>query len=150
MVRARRRAVGLTLAELSERAGLSANYLQTIEAGTRDVSLSSLEAIASALGVTPGELLGDVQRLTPDALQAGRLIDTLEPEAREVALRLLRLFRKATQAQFPHEVSTGLKTSTHRVDPRRKRSALRPTPTHHALDRLPSPAPRRASARLTD
>lgn len=91
MVRARRRAVGLTLAELSERAGLSANYLQTIEAGTRDVSLSSLEAIATALDVTPGELLGDVQRLTPDALQAGRLIDALEPEAREIALRLLRL-----------------------------------------------------------
>lgn len=61
---------------------------------TRDVSLSSLEAIATALELTPGELLGDVQRLTPDALQAGRLIDALEPEAREVALRLLRLLPK--------------------------------------------------------
>lgn len=101
MVRARRRAVGLTLAELSDRAGLSANYLQTVEAGTRDVSLSSVDAIATALGVTPGELLGDVQRLSPEALQAGRIIDALEPEAREVALRLLRMLPRRHRAAAP-------------------------------------------------
>jgi transcriptional regulator with XRE-family HTH domain len=52
-VRRRREALGLTLEELAERAGLTPNYVGTVETGKRDPSLSTVLALAKGLRVPP-------------------------------------------------------------------------------------------------
>jgi transcriptional regulator with XRE-family HTH domain len=124
MVRNRRMALGLTLADLAEAVGLTANYLQTVEAGARDVSLSTIEAVAVGLGMIPGELLGDTERLTPEALEAGRLLDSLAPEARDSVLTLLRLLaasHPATPVRASNPVTE--RPALRRQTPRRPRKA---------------------------
>lgn len=55
-----RRAAKLTQADLAERAGIPRPNLSSIERGKRDVNLSTLRALAAALGVTPGVLVDGV------------------------------------------------------------------------------------------
>jgi hypothetical protein len=52
--------------------------------------LSTITAIAEALGAEPGEMLG-VKALAPPAIEAGRLFAGLPVEAQETVLRLMRL-----------------------------------------------------------
>lgn len=56
-VRARREAAGLSMRALAVRAGVSQPFLSQLERGTSSASISTLYRVASALGVTPGELL---------------------------------------------------------------------------------------------
>ncbi len=56
-IRARRRALGWTLRELAEQAGLSLRFVQAVERGQANVSIARLADIAAALGVDPAELL---------------------------------------------------------------------------------------------
>ncbi|MFG2268276.1 MULTISPECIES: helix-turn-helix domain-containing protein [Streptomyces] len=60
-VRARRRAAGLTVQALAERAGLSRRMLTMIEQGGANPSLVSVDKIARALGTDFTSLLGNVQ-----------------------------------------------------------------------------------------
>jgi transcriptional regulator with XRE-family HTH domain len=57
-VRRIRQAKGLSQAQLAERAGLSREYVNKIEAGRYDPPLSTINALAKALGVKATELLG--------------------------------------------------------------------------------------------
>lgn len=57
LVRARRRHLGLKLAELAERSGLSTPFLSQVENGVGTPSLTSLFAIARVLGTTAEALL---------------------------------------------------------------------------------------------
>ena len=57
-IRARRKALGLTLTEVAERAGLSNQYVSNLENGHRSPSLAALRSIATALGQTVTDLLG--------------------------------------------------------------------------------------------
>lgn len=50
-LRARRRDLGLTQAELGQRAGLAAKHVSRIENGTHEPKVSTLFALASALGL---------------------------------------------------------------------------------------------------
>jgi XRE family transcriptional regulator, regulator of sulfur utilization len=52
-----REAKGLSQAELAERADLSREYVNKIEAGKYDPPLSTINALAKALGVKAGRLL---------------------------------------------------------------------------------------------
>jgi transcriptional regulator with XRE-family HTH domain len=56
-LRALREAGGRSQAAIAERAGLSRVFVNQLEAGTRDPSLSTLTRLAKALGVTLAELL---------------------------------------------------------------------------------------------
>ena len=58
-LRARRRSLGLTLAEVAEAAGLSMTYLSNIERGRGNPTLDVLTRIAATLEVDVGALLGD-------------------------------------------------------------------------------------------
>jgi transcriptional regulator with XRE-family HTH domain len=89
-IRRRRQALDWSLEELAHRSGLSWRYLSSVETDKRDPSLSTIAAIAKALGAEPGELLG-VRALAPAALEAGRLFVALPADAQEVVLRLMRL-----------------------------------------------------------
>ena len=53
-----RRGAGLSLRELAIQAGLSSSFLSLVERGECSLSLTSLFAIADALGVAPAALLG--------------------------------------------------------------------------------------------
>ncbi len=90
MVRRRRKALGLTLEKLAERANLSPNYVGTVESGRRDPSLSTIQQIAKALGAAPAELLGGVRDLGPVGVEAGRLVEGLPRDLQEPVLGLLR------------------------------------------------------------
>lgn len=56
-VRTLREAAGLSMRTLATRAGVSQPFLSQLEHGTSAASISTLYRVASALGVTPGELL---------------------------------------------------------------------------------------------
>ena len=89
-MRRRREAAELTLEQLAERAGLSANYVGSIENGQRDPSLSTVLALAKGLRIAPAELLGGVKELGPVGVEAGRLIESAPPDVQRAALDLLR------------------------------------------------------------
>ncbi len=89
-VRRRRRALGLTLEALAERADLSPHYLSTVETEKRDPSVSTVLALARALDVAPGELFGTSKTLSPAAVEAGRMYDDATPDVREAVTTLLR------------------------------------------------------------
>jgi transcriptional regulator with XRE-family HTH domain len=58
-LRARRRAAGLTLDELSGRVGIAPSRLSLFENGRREPRLSQLDALAGALGATVADLLAE-------------------------------------------------------------------------------------------
>lgn len=53
-----RRTAGLTQEELAAETGIDYKRLQKIEAGSVNVTVRTLDRIASVLGVAPGGLLG--------------------------------------------------------------------------------------------
>src|SRR5882757_6848216 len=58
-IRRRRHAASLTLATVSERAGISVSMLSQVERGLLDPSLETLRNIAEALGTAPFRLLAE-------------------------------------------------------------------------------------------
>lgn len=68
-LRNRRKSLGISQAALARRIGISASYLNLIEANKRDVGGALLQKIAAALGLDVGELSGEREQ---------RLIQTLE------------------------------------------------------------------------
>lgn len=56
-VRARRKEMGLSQMALAEQVGLHFTFISTVERGERNLSLASLLAIATGLGVDLGELV---------------------------------------------------------------------------------------------
>lgn len=90
-VRRLRMVRGMSLEALAERAGLSANYVGSLEREPRDVSLRAVQRIAKALSVSVGELLGEgPDRLSPLALEAARQVDRLPPDVQDALVALLR------------------------------------------------------------
>jgi transcriptional regulator with XRE-family HTH domain len=77
-LRARRRERGLTIAEVAERAGLTAGFISQLERDLTSVSLSSLYRICAVLGLRVGSLIDDVP--------AGRLIRRDEQARRSLAM----------------------------------------------------------------
>lgn len=57
IVRNRRKAANLTQAKLAERAGLKQGHISELESSLYDPRLSSIVALADALGVEPGDLI---------------------------------------------------------------------------------------------
>jgi transcriptional regulator with XRE-family HTH domain len=67
LVHARRRAVGLSLRDLSARTGVSNAYLSQLERGRHEPSLGVLRAVAGALDVPLGALLFDAGLIEDEA-----------------------------------------------------------------------------------
>jgi ActR/RegA family two-component response regulator/DNA-binding XRE family transcriptional regulator len=62
-IRERRKALGLTLANVSDRTGVSLGYLSQIELGKNSASIETLYRICLALGMKMSELFQSVQRV---------------------------------------------------------------------------------------
>ena len=56
-LRETRKQLGLTQEEVSQRSGVQAGEISRIEAGKRDPQVSTVERLAKALDVPPGQLL---------------------------------------------------------------------------------------------
>ena len=96
-IKRRREELGMTLEQLSERCKITANYIGTIENGKRDPSISTLYGIASGLGVSLGELLGDRPRLSRSATELAKIFDLVLKEVQTAVLVILRMAVKARQ-----------------------------------------------------
>jgi transcriptional regulator with XRE-family HTH domain len=88
-VRRLRHLAGLTLEELSQRAGLTPSYIGSIELGDRDPSLSTMEAIASGLDIAVGELFGGVAELSPEGLELAALFEQVPDAVQTAVLAIL-------------------------------------------------------------
>lgn len=63
-IKSLRESLGMTQQELAEKVGFkTASAVNKIELGLRDINQSKIIAFSTALGVTPGELMGDSLRL---------------------------------------------------------------------------------------
>lgn len=69
-LRARRIELGLTLAQVAEKAGLSLPYVSNLERGRGNPTTKALTAVARALDLELGTLLGDAQDADADPLDA--------------------------------------------------------------------------------
>lgn len=79
-LRKHREARELTLDQVAARAGVTSNYLGSVETGRRDPSLSTVLAVAKGLCMEPSEFFAPfVRDLTPDALEVAKLFDSLPP-----------------------------------------------------------------------
>lgn len=89
-LRRRRQTRGLSLDALGEAAGLTPNYVGSIELGRRDPSLSTMIRIAQAMGSEIGELLG-LPDMTADSIEAARLLSALPAQVRASVVNTLRV-----------------------------------------------------------
>lgn len=101
-LRALRAAASLTQAELAERADLDVSYISQLERGLRDPSLSSIEAVVGALGLSVAQFFDDTfaaAGATRDA-QARAIaqeLSSLDEESRQDVVEILRRFRAAVE-----------------------------------------------------
>jgi len=89
-VRRRREAAGLSMDELAQRAELHKNYINRIELGQADFSVSALWSVAAALGCELGDLFpASKHAITPEVLSAARVLAEADPEVRKAVMTLL-------------------------------------------------------------
>jgi transcriptional regulator with XRE-family HTH domain len=89
-VRRLRQAQGLSLVKLSQRCGVTPNYIGNIENGHRQPHLSTMLTLARGLGVPLGEILGPFTQLSKRGREMARLFDALSPELQAGILQVLR------------------------------------------------------------
>lgn len=112
-VKTRRRELGISQEELAWRAGLNRSYVTDIERGVRNLSLTSIEKLASALKSPLSQLLLNVDRARGDDLdlpiKGQEQVDILfvEDNQRDVELTL-RVLRKAGLANSIHVAQDGI------------------------------------------
>jgi transcriptional regulator with XRE-family HTH domain len=79
-VRRIRKLRGLSIEDLAERSGLSANYVGGIEMNRRDPSLSTVTAIAKGLDTNISELFQETPTsLSPTAVQLAHAFERVRP-----------------------------------------------------------------------
>src|ERR1044072_8268725 len=107
-LRARRPERGLTIAELAERAGLTAGFISQLERDLTSVSLSSLYRICAVLGIRAGDLIAAVPGggLIRRDEQARRSLAMGETEHLLLSSRDERRFH-VTESRIPPGVSAG-------------------------------------------
>lgn len=102
-LRSRRAAAELTQAALAERAGLDVSYVSQMERGLRDPSLSSIEALAGALGLSLAEFFEDAgdDADTHLARSLAAELAPLDAPTRRDAVEILRRFRASVERATP-------------------------------------------------
>lgn len=93
-IRRHRRNKGWSREELAARAGITPNYLGSLEIGGRhrSPSFGVILVIADALGVEMCELIGlRVKKLDPIGVEAACLVQAMPESAQAIVLKLLRV-----------------------------------------------------------
>jgi transcriptional regulator with XRE-family HTH domain len=88
-----RTALGLSLRELAELSGLTTSYITSIELGKRDLSLSTIVALAEALGISPAELFESPGGLSPSAVEMATLWSEVSPDVQAAIVDVLRAIK---------------------------------------------------------
>ena len=86
-IKARRLELGLTTTELGRLIGVQSSAISKYESGRVDPKASKLQALATALGVTPVSLLSDEEQSEQERLISAYW--AAEPVYRDVALDIL-------------------------------------------------------------
>lgn len=63
VLRQRRKNLGLTQEGLAHEAGVQRNYVSLIERGINQPTITIIFKLATALGCSPSELIGDVEKM---------------------------------------------------------------------------------------
>ncbi len=98
-LRSARLEADLTQREVAQRVGLQRTSITNIERGTQHISLHQLFQLASAVGVTPEELLPDQAAALEELVPARALKDLrADEEGLDFAVRVLRNNADVAQA----------------------------------------------------
>lgn len=97
-LRRRRHTMGYTIEEIARRAGISTNFIGSIELGKRNPSVLTIAGIARGLGVPLRDLFGGPGKLSAGGMEAGQLYDTLDEHEQSLSLQLLRVLAKSKRA----------------------------------------------------
>ncbi|HHY47296.1 MAG TPA: helix-turn-helix transcriptional regulator [Firmicutes bacterium] len=102
-----REAQGLTQEQLGEKAGLNSSFVGQIERGVRQPSITTLESLASALGVSLKALFMETDTDRDKALQDLEIVLS-KATAREIqsVTRLARVFLEAVETASDGNVRT--------------------------------------------
>lgn len=84
-----RRARGLSVKELADRAGLSAPYVSQMTLGIRNISIKNMAKLAAVLQCRPEDLIGQPSVNSAEVLDVWA---TIPVEHRDLALDVLRTF----------------------------------------------------------
>ena len=76
-VRRHRQALGVSQMALADAADLHFTYVSSVERGQRNVTLASIQRLAGALGVEPGELLAGMK--PPKGVRVARPLPRRRP-----------------------------------------------------------------------
>jgi len=115
VVRALRKELGRTLAEVSASSGLSVPFLSQVENGRASTSLRSLQSLAEALGTTAVALLAAAQDAARiDIVKAGENI--LDDGSTGVVRPLVRGHRQLHALEFTGATEHGDRTFQHGND----------------------------------
>ena len=116
-IRRRRHAASLTLATVSERAGVSVSMLSQVERGLIDPSLDTLRNIADALGTAPVRLLAEEDAVTGlvrrgdgrvGELDGGRLrVELVSPPGSAVEIAVCELEAGHSRPSGPRRTRRG-------------------------------------------
>jgi transcriptional regulator with XRE-family HTH domain len=88
ILRERRAALGLTLAEVAASASVSLQYLSELERGRKEASSELLDAVTGALGLRASTvMLGVAQRLEPLGAESAVELESSVAEVVELAPR---------------------------------------------------------------
>lgn len=93
-LRRRRHELNLSLEQFAERAGLTPNFIGSIEKGQRDPSLSTLTKLAQGLGISVRVLLGTETSLSPEAEEFAKMFSDTLPQVQVGQLMILRVAAK--------------------------------------------------------
>ena len=74
LIRKRREQLGISQTELAERSGLHRTYINSIECGTKNISIESLKSIADALNTTVTELISEAESSSRDSEQPVKIL----------------------------------------------------------------------------
>ena len=100
-LRNRRDVLGVTQEFVSTEAGISLRFYQMIERGEKGVSLDTLIQLSKSLTISIDYLLfGDAAYTFENPLT--EILNGLSPQQKEDALRVLRLFSKASNHKNQH------------------------------------------------
>ena len=94
-----RKSKKMTREQLAEKASISVQFLADIEKGRKNMTVTTLRNLASALSVTSDFIINGDKTADISELEIIRLYQQLSPEKQEYSLKILRIFAESNESQ---------------------------------------------------